>query len=180
MAVIVAEYFGQKTENNPSLINPVSDGDCPFMNAKCAKLKQKKKPVCTVRKRNGDLWIVCSHRLCSTTKNLDLSDYQKQMLFAVAKCTFGEDVLMEDIAVRREEQIPVVDGSKYKADYIMINKGPRGRQTGQKKFVLEMQGGGETSSTGGITRNIETWELNSNRTNEDLAKNAKSTRTIYS
>lgn len=172
MAVKVAEYFGQKTNTDSPHIEPVlENADCPFMNDTCVKLSQGHKPVCTVRRNDGDLWIVCRHRLCATKNNIELTDYQKEILFEVAKCTFGEDVLLEDIAIRREETIPVVERSNYHADYIMMNIGSRGRQTGQKKVVLEMQGGGETSNTGSITRNIQAWEDNANRTNEDLARN---------
>jgi hypothetical protein len=171
MAVKVAEYFGQKTENNERLIQPVSTKEnCPFMNDVCVKLAQGNKPVCSVRRNDGDLWIVCRHRLCATKNNIALTNYQNSVLFEVAKTVFGNDILEEDIAVRREETIPVVEKSKYHADYIMMNVGSRGKANGQKRVVLEMQGGGETSNTGSITRNIQAWELDENRNNEMLAK----------
>lgn len=169
MAVRVAEYFGQKTENNPNALFPVFKGNCPFMNDTCVKLSQGNKPVCTVRRNDGSVWIVCRHRLCATKNGIKLTDYQADILFDVAKCIYGSDVLKEDIAVKREATIPVVENSSYHADYIMMNVGPRGKNTGQKKVVLEMQGGGETSNTGSITRNIDKWEKNPNRSNQELA-----------
>lgn len=170
MAVRVAEYFGQKTEGNESLISPVkSKANCPFMNDVCVKLAQGKKPICSVRRMDGDLWIVCRHRLCATKNKIPLTEYQKGILYEVGKTVFGDDILPEDIAIRREETIPVVEKSKYHADYIMMNVGSRGRSNGQKKVILEMQGGGETSKTGSITRNIEKWERDEHRSNEDLS-----------
>jgi hypothetical protein len=170
MSVRVAEYFGQNTESESPIIPIRDEGICPFMNDKCVKLAQNNKPVCTVRKNNGDLWIVCRHRLCATKNKIPLSVYQKEVLFEVGKYTFGDDILPEDIAVKREVIIPVVEKSKYYADYIMLNNGSRGRRNGPKRVVLEMQGGGETSSTGAITRNIDSWEANSDRNNEELGK----------
>jgi len=170
MSVKVAEYFGQKTDGNPNTIRPVTSVEnCPFMNDVCVKLKEGKKPICTVMQPNGEAWIVCRHRLCAT-KRITLMPYQKELLFEVAQHIYGEDVLMQDIAIRQEENIPVIKGSSYHADYIMKNIGPRGRSSGQKNVILEMQGGGETSSTGSITRHVDYWEKNPMRTNEELAK----------
>jgi len=170
MSVRVAEYFGQKTKDNPNAINPIKGrAICPFMKDTCVKLNEGKKPICVVEQKNGDAWIVCRHRLCAT-KRIELLPYQKELLFEVAKCVFGDDVLPEDIAVRQEENIPVIDNINYHADYVMKNTGPRGRQTGQKNIILEMQGGGETSNTGSISRHVQEWEDNPTRTNEDLSK----------
>lgn len=41
------------------------------------------------------------------------------------------------------------------------------------KVVLEMQGGGETSSTGAITRHVDKWEQDPNITNEMLRRKVK-------
>lgn len=171
MSVRVAEYFGQKTKDNPNIIKPTKGkgGICPFMKDTCVKLNEGKKPICVVEQKNGEAWIVCRHRLCAT-KRIELMSYQKELLYEVAKCVYGDDVLLEDIAVRQEENIPVIDNISYHADYVMKNIGPRGRITGQKNIVLEMQGGGETSSTGSITRHVEEWENNPLRTNEELSQ----------
>jgi hypothetical protein len=77
MGVAIAEYFGQRTDVATPIIQPVSRSSrnklCPFMNKDCAKISKGLKPVCSVRKRNGDIWIVCRDRLCSTNKNIPLS-----------------------------------------------------------------------------------------------------------
>lgn len=171
MTVKIAEYLGQKTEIESPIIQPAKKGAiCPFMDDTCIKLDQGNKPICTVRKKNGDLWIVCRHRLCATKNKIPLIPYQKEVLMTVAKCLFGEDVTNNDIAIRREQSIPVVGKSKYHADYIMINKSNNGNKNGQKKVILEMQGGGETSKTGSITRLTQLWEENLQRLNSDLTQ----------
>lgn len=172
MSVSVAEYLGQRTEVDYPTIQPaVGVQRCPFMEDDCTKLSQQNrptKPVCTVRKPNGDLWIVCRNRLCATKGGIPLTEYQKSVLFDIAKCVYGDDVLQEDIVFKREAKIPVIENINYHADYIMMNVGPRGRRTGQRRIVLEMQGGGETSNTGSITRLIEEWEATEDRTNDLL------------
>ena len=175
MAVKVAEYFGFRTEQEEITIQPVVDKTaiCPFMNDICVKVSQGNKPVCSVRRNDGDIWIVCRHRLCATKNKIPLTEYQKKILFEVGKCIFGDSVDKNDIVIRREETIPVVEKSKYHADYIMMNIGNTGRQNGQRRVVLEMQGGGETSNTGSITRNISLWEKDESRSNLKLRENVK-------
>lgn len=169
MAVRIAEYLGKSVAHYPNTIQPAEGNEnCPFMNQTCSKLVKGNKPVCSVQKADGENWIVCSHRLCSTLPNVPLSEYQSNVLSEVAKCVFGEDVDLSDIVIKREVTIPVIGASKYHADYVMMNIGSSGRTNGQTKFVLEMQGGGETSSTGAITRLIDEWEHNNNRSNEEL------------
>jgi hypothetical protein len=171
MSVKIAEYLGHKTDIDKPIVKPaIGLQKCPFMDDICIKLSQGNKPVCTVRKTNGDLWIVCRNRLCATKSKTRLSIYQKEILFDVAKCIYGEDIIEEDIAIKREVNIPVIDTSNYHADYIMMNIGKRGNKTGQKRVVLEMQGGGETSNTGSITRLIDAWEKSEIQTNLFLSQ----------
>jgi hypothetical protein len=174
MGVSIAEYFGQRTDVEAPVIQPVTavstDKMCPFMNRECAKVSKGLKPVCSVRKRNGDIWIVCRDRLCSTNKNIPLTEYQKDILLAIAKEVFLPNIQKEYIFIKRETNIPVVGSSSYHADYIMSIQNFPGELRGPKNVVLEMQGGGETSNTGHITEHINVWERHNNRTNAFLSK----------
>ena len=140
------------------------------MDKECAKISKGLKPVCSVRKRNGDIWIVCRDRLCSTNKNIQLAVYQKKILLAIAKEVFSQEIENRNILIKREAKIPVVGSSSYHADYIMSIQNFHGELRGPKNVVLEMQGGGETSSTGSITRHIDLWEAKKNKTNEFLSQ----------
>lgn len=70
MGVSVAEYYGQRTDIDTPVIHPVKGQlPCPFTCGNtCKKLKSGNPPVCSVRKADGTLWIVCSERLCATKK----------------------------------------------------------------------------------------------------------------
>jgi hypothetical protein len=174
MGVTIAEYFGQRTDIPTPIIQPVTAASlnktCPFMNKECAKVSKKLKPGCSVRKRSGDSWIVCRERLCSTNKNIPLTDYQKNILLSIAKEVFLPDIQKEHIFIKREMNIPVVGSSSYHADYIMSIQNFTGELRGPKNVILEMQGGGETSDTGHITRHLDTWEKIRDKTNAFLSQ----------
>ena len=174
MAVSIAEYLGQRTDVAEPVIMPVTAASlykkCPFMNKECSKISGKLKPVCSIRKSNGDIWMVCRHRLCSTYKAIPLSDHQKIMLLAIAQEVFSPEINKEHIIIKREVRIPVVGHSKYYADYIMSILNLHIELRGPKNVILEMQGGGETSATGSITRHINTWESQQAKTNSFLAQ----------
>lgn len=174
MGVSIAEYFGQRTDVLTPVIKPVTrtsaSKKCPFMDKDCAKVSKGLKPVCSVRKRNGDIWIVCRDRLCSTNKGIPLIEYQKNRLLVIAREVFSPAIQKEHILIKREANIPVVGSSNYHADYIMSVKNFPGELRGPKNVVLEMQGGGETSNTGHITNHINTWESRQNRTNAFLSQ----------
>jgi len=174
MGVSIAEYFGQRTDILEPIIQPVTEGSmrkkCPFMDKECAKISKGLKPVCSVRKRNGDIWIVCRDRLCSTNKNIQLVDHQKNILLAIAKEVFSPEIEKKHIFIKREAKIPVVGSSSYHADYIMSIQNFHSDLRGPKNVVLEMQGGGETSSTGSITRHIDLWETKKDKTNAFLSQ----------
>ena len=177
MGVSIAEYFGQRTDVLTPIILPATADSrvkkCPFMDKECAKISKGLKPVCSVRKRNGDIWIVCRDRLCSTNKTIPLTNYQKNMLLGIAKEVFSPEIEKEHIFIKREVRIPVVGSSSYNADYIMSIQQFKGELRGPKNVVLEMQGGGETSNTGAITRHIETWEAQKNKTNTFLSQDVE-------
>ena len=70
MGVSVAEYYVQITDFDTPIIQPVKgNGICPFSSGNtCKKLRSGNPPVCSVRKADGTMWIVCSDRLCNTKK----------------------------------------------------------------------------------------------------------------
>ncbi len=177
MGVKIAEYLGLNVDSSNSIMPVVDSANCPFMNAPCSKLQQGNKPICSVRKTNGDLWLVCKNRLCATLKAVPLNEYQKGVLLSVAKKIWGDSVLENEVLIKREVSIPVVAKSKYKADYIMIYDS-NVQINCSKRVVLEMQGGGETSNTGHITYHVNSWEANQSRTNEMLSMNIPSASPI--
>lgn len=139
------------------------------MNKPCLKITSGNKPVCSVRQTDGTLWIVCRHRLCATEKGAVLTQYQRDRLTEVAQVVFDPNVAANDIAVKREVPMPVVEGSNYAADYVMIRLDARRHQsTSPQRVVLEMQGGGETSGTGKLTRHVDAWERSSAPSNTVL------------
>ncbi|MBE5851303.1 MAG: restriction endonuclease [Lachnospiraceae bacterium] len=170
MGVAVAEYFGQRTDLDEPVIQPKTEEDyCPFSSGNiCKKLKSHNPPVCSVRRSDGTMWIVCSDRLCNTKKDIPLCDHQKHILYKIAQNLFSHEVTAEDVCVKREERLNVVEGTKYNADYIISLSSGRSDYSGPDRLVLEMQGGGETSNTGKITSLIARWANDFNRTNEML------------
>ncbi|MCZ5700463.1 hypothetical protein O5466_13510 [Escherichia coli] len=94
-------------------------------------------------------------------------EHQRDILRKVAKLIYQDPELQDsEIGVRREVNIPLPDSdNSYHADYVMRNFSGRGRVD---EVLLEMQGGGETSSTGEITRHIAAWADLEFPTNEIL------------
>lgn len=168
MSVSVLEYLGKNVETQDEVVPADYDNppQCPFMEAPCVKVRKDLKPVCSVRKNNGDMWIVCSNRLCSSLKKhpetreeISLANHQIDILHQIAKLIYSPTITMEEVLVKREVPIPVVEKQRYSADYIMKRKNaPAGYAD---NIVLEMQGGGETSSTKKITNQVDEWEKNS-------------------
>ena len=173
MGVSVAEYYGQRTDVDAPIIQPITiparvGGSipwghncptCPFSAGnQCKKLKSGNEPVCAVRKSDGTLWLNCSERLCSTKKDLPLNDHQKKILFQVGQHIFSPTVNPDDICVKREERLSVIEGTKYNADYIITLREGRSEFSGPDRLILEMQGGGETTNTGEQTRYIQSWK----------------------
>ena len=123
MAVSIAEYLGQRTDVDQQIV-PVAKGtqiQCPFMDRTCdkaSKVKNPTPPVCSVRKPDGTVWIVCEHRLCSTRqkktvivngrkKQIEniLVEHQRDILRKVAKLIYQDPELQDsEIGVRREEK----------------------------------------------------------------------------
>jgi len=170
MGVSIAEYFGQRTDiNNPIIIPTSSVANCPFSSGNvCKKLRSNNPPVCSVRKPDGTMWIVCSDRLCNTKKDIPLCQHQQDILHKIAQQLYSPDVTFSDVCVKREERLNVVEGTTYNADYVISLASGRSEFSGPDRMILEMQGGGETSNTGHISTLLRQWSDNPNRTNELL------------
>lgn len=185
MRTSVAEYLGMRTDIDTPVISPIIIPDrsgrkitwdernpcptCPFTSGNsCKKLVSGNEPVCSVRRSDGTLWINCSERLCSTKKNLPFSQHQKNILLQTGKYIFSPAVNPEDICVKREERLSVIEKTKYNADYIMTLRQGRSDFSGPDRLILEMQGGGETTNTGAQTSHIKEWKKMSQPTNEFL------------
>ena len=172
MGVSVAEYLGQRTDVDfpaiqPAFIKPDKRSwklyednlpKCPFTSGNiCKKAKSGNEPVCCVRKPDGTLWLNCSDRLCCTKQDIPLSHHQKSILHQVGKYIFDPNVSEDDICVKREARLSVIEGTEYNADYIITLRNGRSDYSGPDRLVLEMQGGGETSNTGVQTEHIKSW-----------------------
>lgn len=186
MGVSVAEYLGQRTDIDYPRISPITippksnskvnwtDQNpcplCPFSSGNtCKKLKSGHEPICSVRKQDGTLWINCSERLCSTKKNFPLCDYQQDILLQVGKYIFDPSVTKDDICVKREERLSVIEGTNYNADYIMTLRSGLSPYSGPDRLVVEMQGGGETTNTGTLTHLVQYWKKMHLPTNKSLS-----------
>ena len=177
MPARVLEYLGQQVLDSGPVLRPAQPGAlCPFSGNPCSKVNRSEplKPVCTVSTR-GKSWIVCKDRLCATS-GAQFNLYQKDMLLGIAKEVAQREVSEDDVIYKREAPVAVPNASNYHADYVMVIF------PGKKnalKLVVEMQGGGETSSTGGITNIVQEWEdAGPERTNSMLTKIAPKTNAI--
>lgn len=179
MGVRVAEYLGMRTDVDDVQIEPATAGAmCPFMNSVCKKFSKGNEAFCSVRKSDGTLWIACPHRFCATLQNIPLSEYQNGILHTIAKTIFSPTVSRNDICVRREVRMNVLDDLQYNADYIMTFTTGKSVYPGPDRLVLEMQGGGETSQTKKITTHVIDWKNNPDRTNEILRRDIQGVGTI--
>ena len=124
--------------------------------------------MCSVRRSDGTLWINCSERLCSTKKTIPLNTHQRNILYQAGQNIFSPNVAPEDICVKREERLSVIEGTKYNADYIITLRQGRSDFSGPDRLVLEMQGGGETTNTGEQTNHIQEWKRMAQPTNAFL------------
>jgi len=167
VAVTVAEYLGVDVQGavpiDPVSYSGTATPSCPFRRGHCQKVAKKQKPICSLRDGGGELWINCEHRLCaSSPKDEPLTQYQVDVLLQIGRTLFGSHLVASDIAVRREVLVRTEGRSPSKADYVMIPK--NSVSSGQFTFenigpvLLEMQGGGETTNTGSLTSQVDTWE----------------------
>ena len=168
--VKIAEYYGQRTDSDVEIKPIKGRAPCQFARINCLKLIENNKPVCCVR-RGTDLWIVCRHRLCSSGGER-LSTHQQNILLQVGKEAFGSDVTAQDVAYKKEVPLPIHGTrSTYHGDFILAYLGDSSKRRAPSKLFVEMQGGGETSGTGTITRQVKRWESTAHKINSMLSQN---------
>ena len=182
MGVSVAEYLGQRTDVDNPVISPVNVStsraerndlkrrgripSCPFVDGNiCKKIRSGYEPVCSVRKSDGTLWLNCSERLCATKKNLPISRYQRGILLQAGRFIYNSSVTPDQVCVKREARLSVIESTDYNADFIIALQGDNRDYTGPDRLVLEMQGGGETTNTGEMTQHIRGWKASHERNN---------------
>jgi hypothetical protein len=173
MAMIVAEYLGQRTDASEKITphrEPFKEPfpQCPFNNLPCAKMAKKtdaKHPVCSL-KRGRDIWIICEHRLISTSfdKATGLSEYQKHMLHSLARKVLSPTVAREQVIFKAEVRM----ASRHKADFILGVTPDVAEVIRFRKMLVEIQGGGETSNTGTMTRHVGSWTQQPSTSNSQL------------
>lgn len=174
MSQFIAEYLGVavKAGNRLPLVDsrtkPVVQ--CPFREGACAKAKKGQVPVCSLRDSNSsELWIVCEHRLCATSpKNTLLSPYQIEMLELVVGTLLPRRNEGGMLVVQREARVRRVPGRNQsgdsKADFlaIVVDSDTSKPFEGSPRFIIEMQGGGETANTQKMTKLVRKWERRGN------------------
>lgn len=171
MAVSVAEYLGQRTDVDQPSILPTTIGarpapTCPFVGAPCSKLNRSnaQQPVCTVRTSDGRPWVVCTDRLIPS-RSKSITPYHTAILGGVAERLFpGADPI--DIGFKAQQSITMDDGKRVVLDYALRTRDEQFE--GRSRAILEIQGGGETSSTGYISKHVKNWAEGKPRTNEIL------------
>ena len=171
MPTSIGEYLGRRTDIDdppiyPSALKPKVVPTCPFMGKECSKLKGKLSlhPVCSLRAPDGRPWIVCTDRLIPAKANA-ITAHHISILAGVANLLFP-GINVRDIGFRRQQEIRLKGKKKVVLDYAIrtreIVSGVR------SKAILEIQGGGESSSTGNITRHVVAWSKENPATNEFL------------
>jgi hypothetical protein len=186
MPLSVAEYLGQRTDNEAFDIIPSDFGGditptCPFSGVACRKLDSRKPqyPICSVRIQDGRPFIVCSDRLIPS-KARALSPAHIAALGAVAQVVFP-GVNAGDIGYKRQVSVTFAPKRRLVLDYVLQIAPTTNYEQGPKKVILEVQGGGETSSTGVITAHIANWSALQPPTNKFLARSLDATyiRELY-
>jgi hypothetical protein len=169
MPLSIAEYLGYRTDIiSPDIIPSVLGGatvpTCPFSGSPCIKLKSSRPshPICSVR-FNAQVFIVCSNRLIPAQAKA-ISPSHTAALASIAGTLFP-GVNAKNIGFRR--QIGVVG---LYLDYVLTVNPSINFSDGPSRVILEIQGGGETSNTGTITRYVNDWIDQNNPTNNFLSQ----------
>ena len=176
MPISVAEYLGQRTDVDtptiiPSALNPTLVPTCPFMGKPCSKLGGKVwyHPICSVRE-NGVVFVVCPDRLIPARAQ-SLTPSHVAVLANVAQVLFP-GVEVEHVGYRRQVGVSLGEANKNRVilDYVLRVSDHSSFDAGPRQVILEVQGGGETSNTGTITRHVAEWAAQSPRTNAHLRR----------
>jgi hypothetical protein len=178
LPIAIAEYLGERTDVSPPDIVPTVRGGstiptCPFSGGPCIKLEHNPplQPVCSVRVYDkaisGRPFIVCSNRLIPAQAKTFIASH-KAALNAIAQNVFP-GVSANQVGFRRQVGVNTNPGRLY-LDYILHVHPSVDYSSGPRRVILEVQGGGETSSTGTITRYVDDWIQQSIPTNAFLGQ----------
>jgi len=178
MPISIAEYLGQRTDVPlPDIIPSVRGGaivpTCPFSGGPCIKLEHNPplQPVCSVRVHGagftGQPFIVCSNRLIPA-QAATLSPSHTAALASVAQTIFP-GVNPGEVGFQRQIGVNIAP-SRLVIDYILQVNPAVVFTGGPSRVILEIQGGGETSNTGTITRYVDDWTRKNSPTNNFLAE----------
>lgn len=166
----IAEYLGRRVDAGEVIIpthrNSAKIPICPFMGQECSKLKSDdpKHPICSLRTKDG-IYIVCSDRLIPARAKTVTPEH-KHILSKVSELVFPGSTTAE-VLYRRQAGLKIGPRSNVYLDYVLVHQ-KSGRQ--HRPVILEVQGGGETSNTGTMTRLVTSWANNQARTNKELAQ----------
>lgn len=153
MAVRIIEFLGKNASSLSASDYQSAEKLCPYIGKICKKINREleQKPMCVVESRGGVPLIVCEHRLLSTDMKNPTS-YQRSRLLEISQVVFDEGIEPKDIEYKYE----VITRLRQRADFIL-----RDKRNGDA-CILEVQGGGETSSTKILSDHVEQWETGGN------------------
>ncbi len=149
MAVKIIEFLDMNTHNLSPSDSRLANQFCPYIGKNCKKINREleQKPMCVVESSSGVHLIVCEHRLLSTAMQNPTS-YQRSRLLEISQAVFEDGIEPQDIEYRYE----VTTQLRQRADFIL-----RDKRNGDA-CILEIQGGGETSSTKILSDHVTRWE----------------------
>lgn len=159
MAVKIVEFLGMNAHSLSASDYQAAEKLCPYIGTMCKKINREleQKPMCVVESRGGVPLIVCEHRLLSTVMHNPTS-YQRARLFEISQIIFDEGIESKDIEYKYE----VTTRLRQRADFVL-----RDKRNGDA-CILEIQGGGETSSTRILTDHVTKWENGENLRLDDF------------
>lgn len=149
MAVKIIEFLSINAHGISPSDSRLANQFCPYIGKTCKKINRElqQKPMCVVESSSGVPLIVCEHRLLSTVMQNPTS-YQRSRLLEISKVIFENGIEPQDIEYRYE----VTTQLRQRADFIL-----RDKRNGDA-CILEIQGGGETSSTKILSDHVTRWE----------------------
>ena len=161
-------------------LHPTTVPTCPFMGGPCSKLKGKKSyhPVCSVRTTNGQVFVVCQDRLIPAKTRL-LTSFHITALASISQFLFP-GINDDDIGYRKQVGVTIGVSKKNRVtlDYVLSIRDGVPFDAGPRQVILEVQGGGETSNTGTISRQVEEWMQQQPRSNAFLRRNVSNVNPI--
>ena len=149
MAVKIIEFLGINAHSLSPSDSRLANKFCPYIGKSCKKINREleQKPMCVVESSGGVPLIVCEHRLLSTVMQNPIG-YQRSRLLEISKVVFDQGIEPQDIEYKYE----VTTKLRQRADFIL-----RDKRNGDA-CILEIQGGGETSSTKILSDHVTRWE----------------------